>query len=99
MFAQMRANAPWNVDGPLLWGYYFMSRERAPLEAASKALGASGYRVVDISRRDDGMWWLHIEKVEHHTVDSLDERNQQFYAFAREHGLSSYDGMDVGPAP
>ena len=23
MFAQMRANAPWNVDGPLLWGYFF----------------------------------------------------------------------------
>ena len=25
-------------------------------------------------------------------------RNQQFYQFAEEHGLESYDGMDVGPA-
>ena len=100
MFAQMRANAPWNVDGPLLWGYYFTSRDRSRLEAASKLLAAQGYAVVDISHRDDpGVWWLHVQKVERHTVDSLDARNQAFYVLASQQKLDSYDGMDVGPAP
>jgi hypothetical protein len=38
------------------------------------------------------------EKVEKHTVDTLHARNQEFYKFAEEHQLESYDGMDVGPA-
>jgi hypothetical protein len=32
MFAGMRAKAPWNVDGPLLWGYFFNSPEKGALE-------------------------------------------------------------------
>ena len=32
-----------------------------------------------------------------HSVDSLFARNEQLYEFASEHGLDSYDGMDVGP--
>jgi hypothetical protein len=99
MFAQMRANAPWNVDGPLLWGYFFTSRDRDRLERASGVLAAKGYRVVDISQRDTGVWWLHVERVEHHTVDSLNKRNLEFYAFAQGQGLDTYDGMDVGPPP
>jgi hypothetical protein len=100
MFSQMRAHAPWNADGPLLWGYYFTSRDKHRLEVASQDLAAEGYRIVDIAVRDDpNIWWLHVEKVEHHTVDSLNDRNQAFYAFAKAKGLDSYDGMDVGPSP
>jgi hypothetical protein len=100
----MRANAPWNVDGPLLWGYFFTARERQSLESASEALVREGYRLVEIrlqekrSPSDPDTWWLHVEKVERHTIDSLDQRNALLDAFAREHRLSSYDGMDVGPA-
>ena len=38
-----------------------------------------------------------MQRVEAHSVDSLFARNEQLYEFATEHGLDSYDGMDVGP--
>jgi hypothetical protein len=103
MFDSMRRDAPWNVDGPLLWGYFFTNRTPEPLRKAASQLESLGYRVVDIAERPDAAaaarWWLHVEKVEVHSVDSLHARNQELYAFASKMKLTSYDGMDVGPAP
>ena len=65
-------------------------------------LQAQGYRVIALyledkdNRKDLDLWWLHVEKTEVHTPDSLHERNQALYRFAEEHGLDAYDGMDVG---
>jgi hypothetical protein len=98
MFQKIRAASPFNIDGDLLWGYFFTHTSRAPLDAASAQLVASGHRLVSL-RLDDtrNTWWLHVEKVETHTVDSLDQRNHELSAFANKLGLTSYDGMDVGP--
>lgn len=103
LFADMKQNAPWDIAKPLLWGYFFANADKARLEAAAAALQAKGYQFVGIydSKPEAGnpaLWWLHIEKVEKHTVDTLHVRNQEFYKFAEEHQLESYDGMDVGPA-
>jgi len=99
----MRRDAPWKIDGPLLWGYYFTNATPEPLRLAAVQLQAMGYRVVDISERPgtvrSARWWLHVEKIEVHSVESLQTRNQQLYEFAAQWKLSSYDGMDVGPAP
>jgi hypothetical protein len=38
-----------------------------------------------------------VDRVEIHTVDSLDARNHEFNDFARVNGIALYDGMDVGP--
>ena len=46
MFASMRASTPWNVDGPLLWGYFFYYSSRAKHEQAAKELQVTGYSVV-----------------------------------------------------
>jgi len=99
MFKGMRTNTPWDVDGSLLWGYFFTDRAKAPLESAAAVLVSQGYRLVEIRRNGPAAWLLHVEKVEHHTVDSLDTRNAEFRAFASDRGLGSYDGMDVGPPP
>lgn len=99
MFAGMRAKAPWNVDGPLLWGYFFNGPEKGALENIALTLEARGYRRVSLAQHEDRVWSLHVEKVETHTVDSLHARNTEFYALAREAGLVKYDGMDVGAAP
>ena len=103
LFADMKQNAPWDSNKPLLWGYFFADPDKAKLEAVQAPLKATGYQIVGIyDSKPDGdapaLWWLHIEKVEKHTVDTLHARNQQFYQFAEAHGLDSYDGMDVGPA-
>ena len=98
MFTNMRAKAPWNVDGPLLWGYFFFDPSREKLERAATELQATGYRVVGISAvPGQERLRLHVERVEAHTPISLNARNQEFYALAARLSIASYDGMDVGP--
>jgi hypothetical protein len=100
MFQKMRANTKWNVDGDLLWGYFFTDPQPAKLRPVADELTKLGYRYVDLyPTRDGATHVLHIEKVETHTPQTLHERNMEFYRLADRHGIRSYDGMDVGPAP
>ena len=108
MFESLRATSDWNIDGPCLWGYFFVDPDADKLEAATLELQSLGYRVVELFEleADDedrpdaaGSHCLHVEKVEAHTPQSLLRRNEQLRAFADAHGLADYDGMDVGPAP
>ena len=98
MFSQMRKQSGMNVDGPLLWGYFFMDAEAGRLERLAGHLASQGYRVVSVHPTDDGVTnVLHVERVEAHTPQSLDERNASFHALAERFGVETYDGMDVGP--
>ncbi len=100
MFANMRAQTKWNIDGPLLWGYFFFDPSVEKLQRAASLLAATGYTVVGISPVSQrGTFRLHVEKVELHTPASLHARNTEFYALAGELQIASYDGMDVGPSP
>ena len=81
----------------LLWGYFFTHHDRAVLERARPALEARGYRYVGVSDRGGGpVLFLHVERVETHTAESLFQRYQELGAFAAEHQLASFDGFDVG---
>ncbi len=100
MFSNMRAQTHWNIDGPMLWGYYFLDADRVKLDVVSTALASQGYRVVAIQKingRED--YRLHVEKVETHTPQTLYARDVDLEAMARKYKLRSYDGMDVGPPP
>jgi hypothetical protein len=99
MFEGMRAQAPWDVDSDLLWGYFFTGEDQDAMRRLSEKLVSLNYDLVEI-RPDDGAsgFWLHVERVETHSPDSLHERNQEFYRLADEYSVN-YDGMDVGPAP
>jgi len=105
MFDGIREREQWDLDGPLLWGFFFTAAAPEPLDHAAHELEAAGYRFVEIfstvPKNGDGpeTWWLQVERVEHLTLDSLDARNRELAAFATAHDLWSYDGMDVGPAP
>jgi hypothetical protein len=101
MFADMRTQQgykKWNVDGPLVWGYFFTDPSRQKLQPVADHLSSIGYRFVSIYPTDDkSTFFLHVEKIEHHTPESLNRRNLEFYELARRLELESYDGMDVGP--
>ena len=100
MFANIRAQTHWNVDGPLLWGYFFLDPDRARLDAAATELSAKGYRIVDIAKVDGReLFRLHVERVEVQTPESLYARDIELEALARKLHIRNYDGMDVGPAP
>jgi hypothetical protein len=99
MFAKIRAETKWNIDGDMLWGYFFTDTDSKKLQPLVQHLTSRGYRIVSTEQREDGVYWLHVERVETHTPDSLHKLNQEFYRLASEYKLNSYDGMDVGPAP
>lgn len=100
MFANLRTRTTWNIDGPLLWGYFFYDASEQKLGRAAEALTAQGYTLVGIEQPPGTLLYrLHVERVERHTPDSLHARNQALYQLAEKFGLQSYDGMDVGPAP
>lgn len=103
MFSNISENTDWDVSGDMLWGYFFTHHEPSRLEEAKKILISKGYRFVDIylSEKEDktepDMFWLHVEMIETHSPNSLDERNDNLYIFANEFGIDAYDGMDIGP--
>ncbi len=102
MFDNIVAKTDWDMSGDMLWGYFFTDADQSALERASEKLQEQGYRLVDIFQPDDEgtplpYFFLHVEKVETHTVDSLHRRNTELDAFAQANGLDTYDGMDVGP--
>lgn len=100
MFRNMRAKSNWDVDGVLLWGYFFTAVEAVRLETASNYLSRLGYRCLPVYRTDDGSTnVLHVERAERHTAETLHIRNCEFEKLAMDFGLDSYDGMDVGLVP
>ena len=102
MFENIRAKTTWNMSCDMLWGYFFTDSDPEKLVHAGDLLAERGYRVVSVRPPEDdpaGLHWLHVERVETHSVDSLYARNSELNDFAEELELNSYDGMDVGPAP
>ncbi len=98
MFANMRAQTKWDVDGDMLWGYFFTDPDPKKLEPVAEHLARGGYRVVSIYETDDkSTHFLHVERIEKHTPQTLHARNSELERLASEFGLECYDGMDVGP--
>ena len=103
MFDSISENTDWDMSGDMLWGYFFTHSNKSALEQVAPSLEEMGYSVRSIyladkeSEHDPDLWWLHVEKVETHSVDSLNATNLVLYEFAAKHGIDSYDGMDVGP--
>ncbi|CAG0978269.1 hypothetical protein ANRL3_01960 [Anaerolineae bacterium] len=98
LFASMQKDGL-NPDQELLWGFFFTDPNKNKLEKAWDGLQGLGYSFVEIHRDEKNLYWLHVERIERHTVASLDARNQELYKFADQLGLESYDGMDVGTPP
>jgi hypothetical protein len=102
MFESIAKQGQWDMSRPMLWGYFFTHSEPNRLNEVVPILQSRDYEFVDVyqSEKDDptkpDLWWLHVQRVEVHSVDSLYARNEQLNDFAKEHGLDSYDGMDVG---
>ncbi len=102
LFESSAANTDWDPNGEMLWGYFFTDPSEEKLAATVPELEGKGFTIVDLFEAMDddgpaGFFFLHVERVEAHSVDSLLALNSELYAFAAEHGLESYDGMDLGP--
>lgn len=98
LFADLRAETNWDLDGEMLWGYFFIDQDRDKLTAAGAVLGQQGYDVAGVYENEDEPGFiLHVQRAEIHSPESLHARNAELEAFAKTQGLQAYDGMDVSP--
>jgi len=102
MFENIANGPKWNMNGPMLWGYFFTDETKEKLERLSEELQLRGYQLVELFEADadedeEPYYFLHVEKEEIHSPTSLNKRNVEFYSLADHHHLRKYDGMDVGP--
>lgn len=102
IFSEIKKTGKWDVSKPLLYGYFFIDKDIQKLNKAKSELEKLGYAYVDIFKADtddlnsDTYFYLHVQKKEIHTIESLDKRNSELYLFATNHHLDSYDGFDIG---
>jgi hypothetical protein len=102
MFDHIHQVCKWDIDKPMLWGYFFVHSTQAHLNVLGKYLVAQGYDLVEVYQDDKNngeKWNLHVQKVEVQTVDTLDRRDHELQELASKFGVDRYDGMEVGPAP
>jgi len=100
MFSNIQRQTPWDMSGNMLWGYFFTGPDKGELEKLAAELVAEEYTLVEIRKLDsiNNDYQLHVERVETHSVDSLDKRNSALEEMASHFTSIIYDGMDVGPA-
>lgn len=101
---QLRATGPgWDLTRPMRWKFLFVDNSTERLERAVPIFESRGYRFGGILRPEPGAagdepeFYLHVERDEVHTPESLHARSAQLEDLAEELGLDAYDGIDVGP--
>lgn len=99
MFASLRTETDENIDGEMLWGYYFTAAAPEVLESLAETLEARGFDIDEIFQSDDEpIYILQAERFEKHTPESLFALNAELETVAGQFAGVEYDGMDVNPA-
>ena len=92
--------AQFDIDDACRWSYFFDDGPRAKLQPLADHLQQLGFEVKGYLEPDlasaDSVYFLRIDRIERHTVDSLEARNDEFYELASRFGVREYDGMEVG---
>lgn len=103
IFANARTEDNWDLEGEMLYSFYFVDTDVDKLEKLGLHLEKEGYDFIDIFELGDeeteestGEYLLHIDKIEIHTPESLAERNVEFQKLADEYEIASYDGWEFG---
>jgi hypothetical protein len=104
MFENCRKVDTFDINAECRWSYFFTDVDADKLLSAGEELERRGYALIGLLEAegspdgdDDQYYYLQVDRVEHHTVDTLSHLNNELDAFASERGLHSYDGMEVGP--
>ncbi len=98
-----RHEANFDIDQKCRWSYFFGDGSEKKLTALGSRLESEGYEpigFIEAGEDDDNpdLIYLRVDMEELHTVQSLHQRNQEFYALVKEFDIAAYEGMDVGPA-
>jgi hypothetical protein len=103
MFKDCKDIDSFDIKSECLWSYFFTDSDPDKLLAAGETLAERGFNLVGIleaagspDESDEQFYYLQVDRVERHTVDTLMTCNEALEKFAQERELHSYDGMEVG---
>ncbi len=103
IFDTAKTEDNWDLEGEMLYSYYFVDTDADKLEDLGIDLEEKGYEFLGIfelgdedSEEPTGEYLLHIDKVEIQTPESLAKRNVEFSKLAEERKIDSYDGWEFG---
>ncbi|MFD1121793.1 hypothetical protein ACFQ2T_04710 [Methylophilus flavus] len=86
MFENMRSNPgykKWNINGNLLWGYFLQTPTQKNFKQLLNTSQRMAIALLIFTRQTiRKLFFLHVEKIEHHSPESLNERNHEFYKLA-----------------
>ena len=93
--------APFDIDGSCRWSFFFVDSDKEKLTQVGLHLENNGYEVIGFLEpspedEDQETIFLRADRIETHSVDSLNQRNQELYKVAEHFEVLDYDGMDVG---
>jgi hypothetical protein len=94
MFAEMRETTTWDVDGELLWSYFFTDPVAATLLAAGSELGKLGFTVVGVDEAEFEDEHVHGEHCAHD--HDRDERGTRPAAHVHDEHCG-HNHAEVGP--
>lgn len=102
IFADAKKEEGWNVEGEMLYSFYFVDKSIEKLEKLGLLLEKDDYDFINIFELGDeetkeatGEYLLHLDKTEKHTPESLTARNEEFFKIAEEYEVE-YDGWEFG---
>lgn len=101
-FKDVEQGNEFNTSDKLLWSYFFLDSDMEKLKKFSNKLEELGFKFKTIfnadkiNKDDIQEYYLQVEKIELHDVDTLFNLNKMFYKLAEENNINSYDGFDVG---
>ncbi|MBS9774533.1 MAG: ribonuclease E inhibitor RraB [Tenacibaculum sp.] len=87
-----------SLDNPLLYGYFFIDESYEKLEKLKEELVEQGYTFVSNEQfedKDSNEFLLHLEKIENHSLESLENRLHEFNSLAEKFNVY-FDGWDLG---
>ena len=102
IFADAAREEEWDVEGEMLYSYYFIDETMDKLEKLAQHFENENYDYINIYELGDeetneptGEYLLHIDKTEKHTPETLVERVDEFLKLAEEFEVE-FDGWEFG---
>lgn len=102
IFADAAREEEWNVEGEMLYSYYFIDETMDKLEKLAQHFENENYDYINIYELGDeetneptGEYLLHIDKTEKHTPETLVDRIDEFLKLAEEFEVE-FDGWEFG---
>lgn len=100
-FKDLKEKGNFDASKKLTWGYFFLGSDIDDLRKVANLLEKQNYTFIDIfdadkiNPNDVQEYYLHMQKDEHHDIQSLLKRNDELYSVANLYKII-YDGFDVG---